>query len=157
MRCCRALLGAHWMRFQLLPTGPTRLWHEGLAVQLCDLAPGIRTPGGSHELAALACAPCQSCSTRPGLTYASVECSRVRLYQSTQAMTSSLAWPRVTKRCPCSRSTFNEPNRVSLQALSQPLPLRLIEAVMPHWASTSLKSSLAYWLPRSLWKISPAC
>src|SRR6218665_236712 len=70
---------------------------------------------------------------------------------------SSLAWRRVTKRCPCSRSTFNEPNRVSLQALSPQLPLRLIEAVMPHWASTSLKSSLAYWLPRSLWKISPAC
>jgi hypothetical protein len=34
----------------------------------------------------------------------------------------------VTKRCPCSRSTFNEPNSVSLQALSQQLPLRLIEA-----------------------------
>jgi hypothetical protein len=72
-------------------------------------------------------------------------------------MTSSFAWRRVTNRWPCSRSTFSDPNRVSLQALSQQLPRRLIEAVMPYSARTSRKSSLAYWLPLSLWKISPAC
>jgi hypothetical protein len=59
-------------------------------------------------------------------------------------MTSSFAWRRVTNRWPCSRSTFSDPNRVSLQALSQQLPRRLIEAVMPYSARTSRKSSLAY-------------
>ena len=62
----------------------------------------------------------------------------------------------VSNRCPCSRSTFSEPNRVSLHALSQQLPLRLIDGVIPHCFSTLLKSSLAYWLPRSLWEISSA-
>jgi hypothetical protein len=79
------------------------------------------------------------------------------LYQSIQVTTSSLAWRRILKRCPCSRSTFSDPNSVSLQALSQQLPRRLIEAVMPYALSTSRKSLLAYWMPRSLWKITPAC
>jgi len=71
-------------------------------------------------------------------------------------MVSSLAARIVSKRRPCSRSTFSEPNNVSEQALSQQLPLRLIDGVMPWSLSTALKSSLAYWLPRSLWKINPA-
>src|ERR1700693_3310329 len=62
----------------------------------------------------------------------------------------------VSKRWPWRRSTFREANRVSLDALSQQLPLRLIEAVMPHFRSRQLNSWLAYWLPRSLWKIGPA-
>jgi hypothetical protein len=72
-------------------------------------------------------------------------------------MVSSFASRLVLKRWPCSRSTFNDPNSVSLQALSQQLALRLIELVMPYALSTSWKSWLAYWLPRSLWKINPAC
>jgi len=72
-------------------------------------------------------------------------------------MASSFAWRLVANRCPCSRSTFNDPNSVSLHALSQQLPRRLIEAVMPYSVKTSLKSWLAYWLPLSLWKINPAC
>src|ERR1700731_274493 len=62
----------------------------------------------------------------------------------------------VSKRWPWRRSTFREANRVSLDALSQQLPLRLIEAVMPHFRSRQLNSWVAYWLPRSLWKIGPA-
>src|SRR5260370_5551827 len=62
----------------------------------------------------------------------------------------------VSKRWPWRRSTFREANRVSLDALSQQLPLRLIEAVMPHFRSRQLNSWLAYWLPRALWKIGPA-
>src|SRR6266704_3762719 len=62
----------------------------------------------------------------------------------------------VSKRWPWRRSTFREANRVSLHALSQQSPLRLIEAVMPHFRSRQLNSWLAYWLPRSLWKIGPA-
>src|SRR5512140_1694874 len=58
-------------------------------------------------------------------------------------MTSSMARRRVSKRCPCRRSTFGDPNSVSLQALSQQLPRRLIEAVMPYSVSTSLTSLLA--------------
>ena len=42
-------------------------------------------------------------------------------------MVSSLPCRRVTKRCPCKRSTFNKPNSVSLQAWSQQLPRRLME------------------------------
>ncbi len=61
-------------------------------------------------------------------------------------MVSSLAWRLVTNRWPCSRSTFNDPNSVSLQALSQQLPHRLIEAVMQYSVSTSLKSWLAHWV-----------
>ena len=61
-------------------------------------------------------------------------------------MVSSFAWRRVSKRWPCSRSTFSDPNIVSLQALSQQLPLRLIELVMPYSVNTSLKSLLAYWV-----------
>ncbi len=76
--------------------------------------------------------------------------------ENIQAMTSSMAWRRVLKRCPCSRSTFNDLNSVSLQALSQQSPRRLIDAVMPYVVSTSRQSLLAYWLPRSLWKINPA-
>src|SRR5664279_2071897 len=71
-------------------------------------------------------------------------------------MVSSLASRIVSKRWPCSRSTFSEPNNVSEQALYQQLPLRLIDGVMPCSLSTSLKSALAYWQPRSLWKINPA-
>ena len=52
------------------------------------------------------------------------------------AMTSSLASRMVSKRWPCSRSTFSEPNSVSEQALSQQLPLRLIDGVMPCSLST---------------------
>src|ERR1017187_2968057 len=77
------------------------------------------------------------------------------VYQSSQEMVSSLASRMVSKRRPCSRSTFSEPNNVSEQALSQQLPLRRIDGAMPCSLSTWLKSSLAYWLPRSLWKISP--
>jgi hypothetical protein len=55
---------------------------------------------------------------------------------------------------PFHRSTFSEPNSVSEQALSQQFPLPLIEGVMAYSLNTLLKSSLAYWLPRSLWKIS---
>jgi hypothetical protein len=44
------------------------------------------------------------------------------------------------KRCLRSRSTFNDPNRVSLQALSRQLPLRLIELAIPYSQSTFLKS-----------------
>src|ERR1700738_3611510 len=62
----------------------------------------------------------------------------------------------VSKRWPWRRATFREANRVSLDALSQQLPLRLIEAVMPHFRSRPLNSWLAYWLPRSPWKIWPA-
>jgi hypothetical protein len=62
----------------------------------------------------------------------------------------------VSKRWPCNRSTCNDPNNVSLQALFQQLPLRLIEGVVPHSLSNLLNSWLAYWLPRSLWKINPA-
>ena len=57
--------------------------------------------------------------------------SRVRLYQSSQSMTSFLVWRLVSNLCPCSRSTFSDPNNVSLQALSQQSPRRLLEAVMP--------------------------
>ena len=71
-------------------------------------------------------------------------------------MISSLACRLVSNSCPYIRSTFNDPNSVSLQALSQQSPRRLIEAVMPYSLSTSRKSLLAYWLPRSLWNISPA-
>ena len=39
-------------------------------------------------------------------------------------------WRLVSNFCPCSRSTFNEPSSVSLQALSRQLPRRLIKAVM---------------------------
>ena len=42
-------------------------------------------------------------------------------------MASSLAWRRDAKRCKCKRSTFNEPNSVSLQALSQQSPRLLID------------------------------
>ena len=71
-------------------------------------------------------------------------CSRVWSYQGSQATTSFLAWRRVTKPWPCSRFILNDPNSVSLQALSQPLPRRLIEAVQPYSVNTSLKSWLAY-------------
>src|SRR5471032_2613397 len=98
----------------------------------------------------------ESCSNCIGLTYFSVECNLVWLYQSNQSRASSLPWRRVSKCWPCNRSTFSDPNRVSLQALSQQLPLRLIEGVIPQSFSSLLNSWLAYWLPRSLWKISPA-
>jgi hypothetical protein len=68
------------------------------------------------------------------------ECSRARLYQSSHSIVSSFASRLVLKRCPCSRSTFNDPNNVSLHALSQQLPLRLIELVMPYSESKVLKS-----------------
>ena len=42
-------------------------------------------------------------------------------------MASSLAWRRDAKRCKCKRSTFNEPNSVSPQALSQQSPRLLID------------------------------
>ena len=48
-----------------------------------------------------------------------------------------------------SRSTFNEPKSVSVTALSQQSPLRLIEPRMPKAESCVWKSPLAYWLPRS--------
>lgn len=51
--------------------------------------------------------------------------------------------------------TFSEPHRLSIGALSQQLPLRLIELRMPYSVSARWKSSLQYWLPRSLWKITP--
>jgi hypothetical protein len=45
-------------------------------------------------------------------------------------------------------STFNEPNNVSVTALSQQSPFRLIEPRMPKAESCFWKSPLAYWLPR---------
>jgi hypothetical protein len=45
--------------------------------------------------------------------------------------------------------------KLSATALSQQLPLRLIEAVMPYSVSLAVMAWLAYWLPRSLWKIIP--
>src|ERR1035438_7384492 len=86
----------------------------------------------------------QSCSNCIGLTYFSVECMRVLLYQSSHAMVTSLAARMVSNRSPCSRSTFSEPNSDSEQALSQQLPLRLIEGVIVQYSSTSAKPSLAY-------------
>jgi hypothetical protein len=50
----------------------------------------------------------------------------------------------LVKRSPCNRSTFSDPNSVSVTALSQQLPLRLIEARMPCFSMTARKSSLAY-------------
>jgi hypothetical protein len=47
------------------------------------------------------------------------------------------------------------PASVSLQALSQQLPRRPIDAVKPYSVSKARKSLLAYWLPRPLWKFSP--
>jgi hypothetical protein len=38
------------------------------------------------------------------------------------------------------RSTLSDPNNVSLQALSQQLPLRLIEGVIPHSFSSLANS-----------------
>jgi hypothetical protein len=69
---------------------------------------------------------------------------------SGHAVISSLALRMVSKRWPCSRSTFSEPNKVYEQALSQQFPLRLIDGLMPQLLSNLLKSSLVYWLPRSL-------
>ena len=60
-------------------------------------------------------------------------------------MVSSFASRWVLNRLPCSRSTFNDPKSVSLQALSQQLPFWLIELVMLYSASIALKSWLAYW------------
>src|ERR1035437_7072774 len=57
----------------------------------------------------------QFCSNSIGLTYFSVECMRVRLYQSNQEMVSSLASRMFSKRWLCNRSTFSEPNNVSEQ------------------------------------------
>src|SRR3954471_2565340 len=56
---------------------------------------------------------------------------------------------------PCTRSFFKLLNQLSLGALSQQLPLRLIEAVMPYSPSLAHMVWLAYWLPRSLWKMIP--
>ena len=39
----------------------------------------------------------------------------------------------VANRCSCKRANFNEPNRVSLQALSQQLPRRLMERKRPFY------------------------
>ena len=135
-----------WDYLSPCDAGQARTWElDGPAQMHARLVRHVSASGRTRVLATSL-----TCSNRIGLTYASVECSRVRLYHSTQAMTSSLAWRRVTKRCPCSRSTFNEPNSVSLQALSQQLPRRLMDALMPYSVSTPLKSSLAYWLLLSL-------
>ncbi len=40
---------------------------------------------------------------------------RCRLYQSNHASTASLAWRMVSKRSPCRRSTFNDPNSVHVR------------------------------------------
>jgi hypothetical protein len=56
-----------------------------------------------------------------GLTQARVECCRVRLYQSFRAMTSAIARRRVLKRGPCSRSSFEDQNSVSLLSFHQTL------------------------------------
>jgi hypothetical protein len=65
----------------------------------------------------------QSFSNWIGLMQFSVECSRVLLYQASQPMISSLASRLVAKRRPCNRSTFSDPNSVSLHALTHHLPL----------------------------------
>jgi hypothetical protein len=46
--------------------------------------------------------------------------------------------------------------KLSVGALSQQLPFLLIEAVMPYSVSLAVMAWLAYWLPRSLWKTTPA-
>jgi hypothetical protein len=54
-----------------------------------------------------------------GLTWFKMERKQDWLHQSNQPRVSSFTWRRVTKRCPCRRSTFSDLNRVSLQTLSQ--------------------------------------
>ena len=52
-------------------------------------------------------------------------------------------------RVPCTRSFFRLLKKLSLGALSQQLPLRLIEHTMAYSRSRAGKAWLAYWLPRS--------
>lgn len=83
--------------------------------------------------------------------------------QSSQAAMSSLACRLVLQRCPCSRSTFNEPNGVSLQALTLPAaPLathRTRDAVALEQVPKVVAGVRAApsELCSDLWKISPAC
>jgi hypothetical protein len=65
------------------------------------------------------------------LTHDSVAYNLILSYLSSKAMVSSLAARRFLNLCPHNRSTFNDPNSVSLQALSQQFPRRFIELVMP--------------------------
>ena len=57
-----------------------------------------------------------------------MECILDPLYQSSHSSVASLASLWLWKVMPCSRSTLSDPNSVSEQALSQQLPLRLMEA-----------------------------
>lgn len=88
-----------------------------------DLAPGIRIPRLTHESTCLAFAASRFFSHCIGLMQFSVECSRVLLYQAGQAMISSLALRLVAKRRPYNRSTFGDPDSVSLHASTHHLPL----------------------------------
>lgn len=53
------------------------------------------------------------------------------------------------------RSFFRLSQRLSVGALSQQSPFRLIDALMPYSASLAFNAWLAYWLPRSLCNITP--
>ncbi len=50
---------------------------------------------------------------------------------------------------------FKEPQQLSIGALSQQFPLRLMEGCMPNWRSSCWSACEQYWLPRSEWRISP--
>ena len=69
----------------------------------------------------------------------------MRVYQSIQAMTSSLAWRPGLEALAVLALTFNDANSVSLQALYQQLARGLIEAVMPYSGSASRNSLPPYW------------
>ena len=56
---------------------------------------------------------------------------------------------------PCIRSFWQLLHPLSVGALSQQLPCRLIEQVMPYALGLSGKAWLAYGLPRSRWCSSP--
>ena len=61
----------------------------------------------------------------------------------------------VLKRSPYTRAFLKLPNPLSVGALSQQLPQRLIEQTMPYFASFAWNVPRAYWRPRSKWWISP--
>ena len=67
-------------------------------------------------------------------------------------MTSSLAWRRVPKRMPWSRSTFSDPNSVSVTALSQQSPLRLLELTYTSHAMTPFARDLGFTGPPFGWE-----
>src|SRR5260370_17220768 len=58
------------------------------------------------------------------------------------------AW-RVSKTVPSSSSVFMLPKNLSMGALSQQSPLRLIEQSILCWSSRRRYARAAYWLPRT--------